>query len=91
MINTLKLRFGRRPQQIKQIFCDISSSLVRIKIHTENRPPSLLKSGDRYEEDLKIRIWKTTSKTFQVFNNISSSLVRAKLHTKNHPPSLFNS
>ena len=28
----------------------------------KNQFPSLLNSGDRYEEDLKIRIWKTTSK-----------------------------
>ena len=31
-----------------------------ISLDTENKSPSLLNSGDRYEEDLKIRIWKMT-------------------------------
>ena len=33
----------------------------------KNKPPSLVKSGDGYEEDLKIRIWKMTSTTFAIF------------------------
>ena len=53
--------------------------------------PSLLNSGDSYEENHKIRIGKMTSKTFQFFLNISSSLVIINLHTNNQPPRLLNS
>ena len=60
---TLKLGFGRRPQ----FFLNISSSLVRIKLHTKNQPPNLLNYGDGYEEDLKIWIWKTILKYFHFF------------------------
>ena len=60
MKKTLKLRFGRRPHNFPNLFHNISSSLGRIKLHTENQPHSLFNSGDSYEEDLKISIWKTT-------------------------------
>ena len=63
MKKTLKLGFGRRPQQNFQFFLQISSCLVRIKLHTKNQPPSLLYFGYRYEEDLTIRIWKKTLTT----------------------------
>ena len=59
--------------------------------YTPKSAPSLLNSGDDYEEDLKITIWKTTSTTFPIFFNISLILVRIKLHTKFQPPSLLNS
>ena len=83
---TLKFGFGIRPQ----FFHNISSNLVRIKLHTKNQSPSLLNFGDCYEENRKIWIWKTTSKKFPIFLNNSSSLVRIKLHTNNQPPSLLN-
>ena len=60
MKKTLKLGFGRRPHNFPNFFHNISSSLGRIKLHTENQPPSLFNSGDSYEEDLKISIWKMT-------------------------------
>ena len=41
---------------ISNVLLNISSSLVRIKLHTNNQPPSLLNSGYGYEEDLKIWI-----------------------------------
>ena len=53
MKKTLKIGFGRRPHNI---FHNISSSLVRINLYTENQPPSLLTYGDSYEEDLKFEI-----------------------------------
>ena len=61
---TLKLGFGRRPQ----FFLNISSSLVRIKLHTKNQPPNLLNYGDGYEEDFTIRMLKMTSTTFPIFS-----------------------
>ena len=61
MKKTLKLGFGRRPQQHIQIVINLFSSLVGIKLHTKNQPPNLVNSGDRYEEDLKIMILKTTT------------------------------
>ena len=67
MKKTLKLGFGRRPQQHIQIFLNIFSNLDRIKLHTKNQYPSLLNSGDSYEEDRKIRIWKTTSTKFPLY------------------------
>ena len=45
MKKTLKLGFGRQPQQNFQFFLHISSSLVGIKLHTENQPLRLLNSG----------------------------------------------
>ena len=65
---TLKLGFGR------QFFLNISSSLVRIKLKYQNQPPSLLKAGDGYEEDLKIQIWKMTSTKFEIFSKYFSQL-----------------
>ena len=62
----LKSGFRRRPQKHFQFVLNISSSLVRIKLHTNNQSPSLLNSEDGYEEDLKIRIWKMTSTTFPI-------------------------
>ena len=53
MKKTVKLGFGRQPQHISNCFLDISFNKVNIKIHTENQPPSLLNSGDSYEEDRK--------------------------------------
>ena len=53
MKKTLKLGFGRRSQQHNQIFQNLLLSLVRIKLHTKNQPPSFLNSEDSYEEDLK--------------------------------------
>ena len=91
MKKTLKIRIWKMTQQILQIFLNISSSQVRIKIHTENQPPSLFSFGDSYEEDFKIRIWKTTSQYFQSFLNISSSQVRMKKHTEKQSPSLCSS
>ena len=58
---TLKLLFERRPPNFSNIFLNISSSQCRIKLPTENQPPSLLNSRDSFEEDLKIRTWKKTS------------------------------
>ena len=60
MKKTLKLGIGRRSQQNLQFILHISSSLGRIKLHTENQPHSLFNSRDSYIEDLKISIWKTT-------------------------------
>ena len=90
MKKTLKSGFRRRPQKHFQFVLNISSSLVRIKLHTNNQSPSLLNSEDGYEEDLKIWIWKTTSTKITSVFNISSSLVRIKLHTKKQSPSLLN-
>ena len=60
MKKTLKLGLGRQPQHISDFFLNIFSSLVNIKLHTENQPPNFLNFGDSYEEDIKIRTWKTT-------------------------------
>ena len=49
MNKTLKLGFGRRPQQNLEFFLNISSSLVSIKLHIKNQSPSLLNSEDGYE------------------------------------------
>ena len=48
----------RRPPQHN---FNVTSSWVKMKLHTTNQPPSLLNYGDSCEEDLKIKIWKTTS------------------------------
>ena len=48
MKKTLTLGFGRRPQQHFQFFLNISSILVRIKLHTKFQPPRLLNSGYIY-------------------------------------------
>ena len=32
---------------------NICSCYIKIKLYAENQPPSLLKYGDRYEEDIK--------------------------------------
>ena len=68
MKKTLKLRFWRQPHNVPNLFRNISSSLGRIMLHTENQPPSLCSSGDSHEEDLKIGIWKTNSKYFMFFS-----------------------
>ena len=49
MKKTLKLGFGRLLHNFHSFFQNISSSLGRIKLQTENQPPSLLKSGESYE------------------------------------------
>ena len=58
----LKIRVWKTKTTLQffQFLSNISSSWFRIKLHTENQPPSLFSSGDSYEEDLKIRIWKMT-------------------------------
>ena len=63
---TLKFGFGRRPQHNLYLFSEYFPSKVKIKLHTENQPPSLLNIGDSCEEDLKIWILKTTSIYFQI-------------------------
>ena len=45
MKKTLKLGLGRQPQHISDLFLNIFSSLVNIKLHTENQPPNLLNLG----------------------------------------------
>ena len=67
MKKTLNLGFGRWLQRNFNFVLNISSSLVEIKLNTENQPPNLLSCGDSYEEDLKFGIWKMTSKYFQFF------------------------
>ena len=61
MKKTLRLGFGRRPQHNFNLFLNMSSSKVKIKLNNE----------DSYEEDLKIDIWKTTSKYFQFVSQYS--------------------
>ena len=62
----------------------ISPSQFKIKLHTENQPPSLLNSGE-----IAMKNWKTTLKYFQfVPQYFSPSQVKIKLHTENQPPSL---
>ena len=74
MKKTLKFKFGRRHQYNSNFFLSMPSSQVKIKLHTNNQPPSLLDYGDSYEEDLKIGIWKMTSKYFQIFSQYFSQL-----------------
>ena len=64
----LKFEFERRPHIISNFSLNISSSHVRIKLHTKNQPLILFNFGDSYEKDLKIRIWKTTSKNSNFFS-----------------------
>ena len=40
------------------IHLTISSNQVNINLYTENKPFSLVNSGDSYEENIKIRSWK---------------------------------
>ena len=87
MKKTIKFVFGRRPQQNFNFFLIFFSSYVGVK----NKPPSMLNSGDGYEEVLKIWIKKTTSTKKFLNLNIYSSYVGVKLHTKNKSPSLLNS
>ena len=61
MKKTLNLVFGRRHPNNFQFFLTFSSSKGRNKLHTTKQPPSLLNSGDGYEEDLNIIIRKMTS------------------------------
>ena len=68
MKTTFKQEFEEDLNNISNCFLNISSSLVRINLHTKTQPPSLLNSGDSYEEDLKIRIWKLNSTTFTNFS-----------------------
>ena len=51
MKKAFKLGFERRPHN-SSIYFNISPSKVRIKLHTENQPPSLFNSGESYEDDL---------------------------------------
>ena len=67
MKKTLNLGFGRRPKHNFNFVLNILSSWVKIKLNTENQPPSLLIYGDSYEADFKIGIWKTNSTIFQFF------------------------
>ena len=66
MKKPLKLGFGRQLPNFHIFPQNIFSSLCRIKLHTENQPPTLFNSGEKYKEDLKIRIWKTTTQYFQL-------------------------
>ena len=44
--------------------------LTQVQYSTKKLPPSLLNSGDSYDEDLDIGIWKMTSKYFLFFLSI---------------------
>ena len=57
----LEIRIRKTTTTYFQFVHNISSSLVKIKLHTKNQSTSLLTSGDSYEEDLKFWIWKMTS------------------------------
>ena len=46
----------------------ISSSYVRIKLHTERQLSSLLISWDSYEEDLKIRFGKWPQHNYNLYS-----------------------
>ena len=50
-------------------------------LHNENKPPSLLSSGNSNEEDITLGLGR---QLFLLFH------VNMKLHTKNHPPTLLN-
>ena len=91
MKKTLKSGFARWPPQNLQLVHNISSILVRIKLHTTNQPPSLLNSGDSYEEVLQWGFGRWPQRNFQIFLSVSSSLDRIKLLTKNQLLSLLNS
>ena len=54
MKKTLKLGFEGRPQVDSNFLLTISSCYVNIKLHTIIQPPSLVNSGNWYEEDLKL-------------------------------------
>ena len=51
---TLKLMIWKTTSTTFPIFLNISSSLVRIKLNNKNQPPSLLNSGDCYEESFNL-------------------------------------
>ena len=62
MKKTLKLGLEDDLNIISIFSLNNASNYVDIKLHNENHPPSLLNSGDSYEEDLKLRIWKMIQK-----------------------------
>ena len=70
---------------------NISSNYVNIQLHIENQPPSLLNSGDSYEEDIKLGFGRRPQNNSFFSLNTSSNWVNIQLHSENQPPSLLNS